>query len=130
MYNIEKEKGVVALSAEIDYAKIGMRIRLVRKERRMTQEDVAIACGCTSNHLSAVETGSHKPSLDLVIKLALVLNSSVDYFLMDTPHANQQYLINSRIAPKLDNCSAQELQYIERVIDELLIYKASLLNSK
>ena len=118
------------MSVEIDYAKIGMRIRLVRKERRMTQEDVAIACGCTSNHLSAVETGSHKPSLDLVIKLALVLNSSVDYFLMDTPHANQQYLINSRIAPKLDNCSAQELQYIERVIDELLIYKASLLNSK
>ena len=130
MYNIEKEKEVVALSAEIDYSKIGMRIRLIRKERKLTQEEVATACGCTSNHLSAVETGTHKPSLDLIIKLATVLDSSVDYFLMDTIHANQQYFINSRIAPKLDGCSAYELQYIERVIDELLIYRNGLLSSK
>ena len=121
---------MVALSAEIDYSKIGMRIRAARKERKMTQEEVAIACGCTSNHLSAVETGSHKPSLDLIIKLATVLNSSVDYFLMDTPHANQQYLISSRTAPKLVDCSTFELQYIERVIDELMIYKTGLLSSK
>lgn len=130
MYNEKKQRGVVTLSAEIDYSKIGMRIRLVRKERKLTQEEVALACGCTSNHLSAVETGSHKPSLDLIIKLASVLNSSVDYFLMDTTHANQQYLINSRIAPKLGGCSNHELQFIERLIDELLTYKSGLLASE
>lgn len=118
------------MSVEIDYTKIGKRIQSVRNERNLTQEDVASACGCTSNHLSAVETGTHRPSLALIIKLATVLNSSVDYFLMDTAQANQQYLINSRIAPKLDNCSAYELQYIERVIDELMLYKTELLRSK
>lgn len=115
------------MSVEIDFSKIGMRVRSVLKERKMTQEEFATACGCSSNHLSSVETGVHKPSLDLIIKIATVLDSSIDYFLIDTPHANRKYLINSRISPKSEACSPRELQYIERAIDELLRYKEDIL---
>ena len=66
------------MSAEIDYSKVGMRIRVARKERKMTQEEVAQACGCSNNHLSAVEGGINKPSLELVIRLATVLDSSAE----------------------------------------------------
>ena len=117
------------MSAEIDYSKIGMRIRAARKERKMTQEEVAQACGCSNNHLSAVESGVNKPSLELIIRLATVLDSSIDYFLMDNPRIRPQYIIDSRIAPKLATCSPAELRYIEQVIEGLLEYKGELATS-
>lgn len=118
------------MPVDIDFSKIGKRIRSARKERKMTQEELAHACGCTSNHLSSVETGASKPSLELLIRLATVLNSSIDYFLLDTPCASHNYLINSRIAPKLDACSTYELQYIEHVIDELFKYRDQIQNAQ
>lgn len=118
------------MNAEIDFCKTGARIRSLRKERALTQEELALACGCTTNHLSAIENGSNKPSLSLMLRIAVALDSSIDYFLMDSPRANPKYLINSRIAPKLDACSVRDLQYIERVIDELLSYKEAILAEK
>ena len=111
------------MAKEIDYSKIGVRIRSARKKAGLTQEDLAARCGCTSNHLSNVEVGKSKPSLELVIKLAMELGSSVDYFLLGTPHVSCQYLLHSQIGPKLDSCSAEDLQYIEGLIDNFLHYK-------
>ena len=45
----------------VDFAEVGRRISSARKERNMTQEELAIACGCSGNHLSAIETGKHIP---------------------------------------------------------------------
>ena len=112
------------------YAKIGMRIRELRKERHMTQDDLAHTCGCTSNHLSAIETGEHKPSFDLMMNIATTLGETLDYFIADTPHINSNYLMNSRLAPKLASCSTQELMLVERFIDEMLSYKESIISSQ
>lgn len=122
VYNVEKEE-VVAMAKDIDYSKIGLRISSLRKKAGLTQEVLAARCGCTSNHLSNVEVGKCKPSLDLVIRLAMELNSSVDFFLLGTPHASCQYLLHSQIGPKLDHCSVEDLQYIEGLIDNFLRYK-------
>ena len=116
------------MSVEIDLSKIGMRVKTLRKERNLTQDELALSCGCTSNHLSAIENGA-KPSLDLIVRLAAVLDTGVDYFLSDTPHAHPRYFINSRIAPKLERCTARDLQYIEFIIDELLKYKEEIISS-
>ena len=111
------------MAKDIDYSKIGVRIRSARKKAGLTQEDLAARCGCTSNHLSNVEVGKSKPSLELIIKLAMELGSSVDYFLLGTSHVSCQYLLHSQIGPKLDSCSAEDLQYIEGLIDNFLHYK-------
>lgn len=113
--------------SNIDFSKVGKRIRSARKLRNMTQEELALACGCTSNHLSAVETGDHRPSLDLIVRIATTLDSSIDHFLMDSPSANPKYIINEHIAPKLEKCSVQDLQFIDRTIDEVLKYRDILL---
>ena len=112
------------------YAKIGMRIRELRKERHMTQDDLAHTCGCTSNHLSAIETGEHKPSFDLMMNIAATLGETLDYIIADTPHTNSNYFINTRLAPKLDACSSQELLLVERFIDQMLSYKKSIIDSQ
>lgn len=113
--------------SEIDYVKVGKRIRSVRKECFLTQDELAAQCGCTRNHLSAVETGECKPSLDLIIKIAAVLDSSVDFFIMDSPHVNTRYIINQQIAPKLEACTSRELTLINRALDEILNYRNALL---
>lgn len=112
------------------YAKIGMRIRELRKERHMTQDDLAHICGCTSNHLSAIENGEHKPSFDLMMNIAATLGETLDYFIADTPHTNSNYFISTRLAPKLDACSSQELLLVERFIDQMLSYKKSIIDSQ
>jgi transcriptional regulator with XRE-family HTH domain len=112
------------------YAKIGMRIRELRKERHMTQDDLAHICGCTSNHLSAIENGEHKPSFDLMMNIAATLGETLDYFIADTPHSNSNYFISTRLAPKLDACTSQELLLVERFIDQMLSYKKSIIDSQ
>ena len=116
-----------SLVSEIDYGKVGKRIRSVRKECFLTQDELAAQCGCTRNHLSAVETGECKPSLDLIVKIAAVLDSSVDFFIMDSPHVNTRYIINQQIAPKLEACTSRELTLINRAPDEILNYRNALL---
>lgn len=113
--------------SEIDYAKVGKRIRSVRKECFLTQDELASQCGCTRNHLSAIETGECKPSLDLIVKIAAALDSSVDFFIMDSPHVNTRYIINQQIAPKLESCTSRELSLINRALDEILNYRNALL---
>ena len=113
--------------SEIDYVKVGKRIRSVRKECFLTQDELAAQCGCTRNHLSAVETGECKPSLDLIVKIAAVLDSSIDFFIMDSPHVNTRYIINQQIAPKLEACTRRELTLINRALDEILNYRNALL---
>lgn len=110
-------------SMEIDFKKIGQRIQQVRKNRRMTQAELADICDCSVNHLSAVENGTNRPSMELIIKISSVLNESVDYFLMDVPHTGKKYLIDSQIAKKLDACSDDTLKVVDSLLDSMLEYQ-------
>ena len=127
VYN--ERKRVVAMVSEIDYVRVGKRIRSVRKECFLTQDELASKCGCTRNHLSSIENGDCKPSLDLIVKIASILDSSVDFFIMDSPHVNTRYIINQQIAPKLEACTSRELTLINSALDEILKYRDALLNT-
>lgn len=127
IYN--ERKRVVDMLSEIDYVRVGKRIRSVRKECFLTQDELASKCGCTRNHLSSIENGDCKPSLDLIVKIASILDSSVDFFIMDSPHVNTRYIINQQIAPKLEACTSRELTLINRALDELLKYRDALMST-
>lgn len=105
---------------EIDYAKIGKRIQKVRKQRKLTQADLAATCDCTSNHLSAIENGVNKPSLELMMRISFALGKSIDYFLMDSPYAYPKYKIDNEISVKLNRCTSQMLCVVNDVLDSLL----------
>ena len=115
---------------EIDFAKIGQRIQKIRKDRKLTQNELAEKCGCSSNHLSAIETGTNKPSVELMIRISAVLNESVDYFLMDTPHSYTPYVIDTQIAQKLNKCTAPTLQVVNTLLDSMLDYQKSVSKSE
>lgn len=122
IYNENKIKSmeVIELQPEIDYVKIGQRIKTARLERRYSQADLGALVSCSNNHVSHVEIGQTKVSLSMLLKLAFVLEKNLDYFLLDTPYAKCDGIISSEIVEKLNQCNSTTLITINKIIDALL----------
>ena len=60
---------------------IGAKIRLLRKEKRVTQEELAEYLHISSQAVSKWETGSSCPDIDLLPKLAIFFDTSLDNLL-------------------------------------------------
>ena len=69
---------------ELDYVKIGERIREIRKERKWTQSELAYRAGINSSYLSHIETAKTKLSLPVIVQIANALSVSVDRLLCDS----------------------------------------------
>ena len=60
------------------YREVGLRIQLARKRKRSTQEDVAVELGIPRATYANVESGRQRVSLDVVWKIAAVLQVPLD----------------------------------------------------
>lgn len=108
------------MQPEIDYIKIGQRIKAARQEKGYSQADLGALVGCSNNHMSHVEVGQTKVSLAMLLKLAFVLEKDFDFFLLDTPYAKCDSIINAEIAGKLKQCNATTLVTVSKIIDALI----------
>ena len=104
---------------EIDFTKIGQRIKTARNEKGINQADLGSLIGCSNNHVSHVEVGQTKVSLSMLLKLSLILEKDFDYFLLDTPYVNKNRIINTEIADKLNRCNSSTLIAVSKIIDVL-----------
>lgn len=68
----------------IDYKKVGKRIREKRKEFGYTQEKLAEICDISTGFLGHIENGSRTPSLETLYSIACALSCGIDFFLFDT----------------------------------------------
>ena len=112
--------GVYEMQPEINYTKIGQRIKSARLEKGYSQAELGELVGCSNNHMSHIEVGQTKVSLTMLLKISLALGKDFDYFLLDTPYAKRESIINSEIATKLKNCNTTTLVAVNRIIDTLL----------
>lgn len=110
----------------MDSKAVGSRIKTARNEKDYTQAEVAAMCACTSTHISNVENGKGSLSLDLLLKLCVVLEKNMDYFIMDNRDANPEIKINLEIAPKLAQCDPQMLEMVDCFLDRLIAYRDSM----
>ena len=55
------------MQPEIDYIKIGQRIKAARQEKGYSQADLGALVGCSNNHMSHVEVGQTKVSLAMLL---------------------------------------------------------------
>lgn len=60
---------------------IGERIRSLRKEKRLTQKQLASLMGVQNSIISFYEVGERLPSPEVIIKLAAVFHVSTDYLM-------------------------------------------------
>ncbi len=67
---------------ELDYSEIGRRIARRRKELGLRQVQVCERAGINNKYLSCIERAASIPSLEVIIKIALALDTTPDEFLI------------------------------------------------
>lgn len=67
---------------ELDYSQIGKRIAARRKELGLKQTEVCEKAGINDKYLSCIERATSIPSLEVVMRLAMALETTPDYFLV------------------------------------------------
>lgn len=103
------------MTATIDYKKLGKRVKLLRKEHELTQERLAEACDISVVYVSHIENGTARPSLEVLLRLAGALNTTPDYFLLDTRFKSGEY-IKAEIAKYLEGADEETLYTISRIV--------------
>ena len=73
----------------IDTKGIGRRIQKLRKEKGLTQEQVAEILDMSVNYLSNIETGRDICTTVLLLGIANLLDASIDYILGDNLNYNK-----------------------------------------
>ena len=66
---------------EVNMVEIGKRIKDLRIESGMTQTQLAQKIGVATNTVSQYEKGLSKTSIDVIVNLAFVLQTTTDYLL-------------------------------------------------
>jgi len=99
---------------EIDYKAIGQRIKIARIKKDITQDQVAEITGLSNPHVSNVETGSTKPSLPTIIKIANALSVSVDELLCDNI-IHSKAIFEKELSELLEDCSDKETYAIVEI---------------
>lgn len=96
---------------------MGNRIKVRRKELHIKQSELAETLEISNNHISSIENGRQKPSLDTFIRLCDCLNVTPDYLLLGNMHA---YNLPQDILDKLRLCSQEDI-LLARDFIELLV---------
>jgi len=104
---------------DIDYRKIGIRIKAARESKKLKQEGLAEITGLANNYISNIECARSKPSIETLIKICNALELTPDYILLDSVFASKEYIIEE-IAVKLKRCSKKNIQLISGFITLLL----------
>lgn len=95
----------------MNYYEIGQRIRAIRKERRLSQEELAERVGISSTHMSHIETGNTKLSLPVFVDIAKALEVQTDRLLSDAPHESASDAI-SGIAAIMEQCDPRQARVL------------------
>lgn len=109
---MKKEKNVLdrIVKADIDYEKLGERIRVKRLLGQMKQNTLGSMVGVNCNHISNIERGKGNISLGLICKIAKVFDCTVDELLFGEG-------INSKKQMGYFNVSSS---YDQRMLEDML----------
>lgn len=67
---------------------LGQKITKIRKEKKLSQVDVASYVGVSRDAISKYERDDNSPSIEMALKIAKVFDISVDYLLGEGKHAS------------------------------------------
>lgn len=92
---------------DLDFKVIGMKIKERRQLQGITQEFIANQLDVNPSHISNIECGRANPSLTALIKIANILQCSVDYFIS----GEYTYEIDSTEEKSLDSEIMDKIKY-------------------
>lgn len=94
---------------DLDFKAIGLKIKERRLAVGITQEHIANLLDVNPSHISNIECGRANPSLTALVKIANILECSVDYFIS----GEYTYKIDRDKEKTLDDKIMEELKYCD-----------------
>ena len=74
--------GNIIQNMKVNYSLIGRHIKEIRSAKGLTQADLAEKIDVSTPHISRIESGAKRPSLETLIKTATVLGTTIDVLLL------------------------------------------------
>ena len=108
----------------LDYEMLGDRIRLVRTNRDLSQEELAEAINLSRESINRIENGSLKAKLETIAAIAGILNISIDYLIGSEDALSVD--AESEIRSQLLDCNRLEKRIL---VDNLRALKTILYSS-
>lgn len=113
-------ENIVALPSTL--SSLGSEVRQLRKARQLTLKDLSEETGISLSHVSAIERGVSKPSVDVLQAIARALDVTPDWFFARRPGAGpmeQAFVVraqNRRNLNTLYGQDAMELGYTDQLL--------------
>ena len=99
---------------------VGFRIRTLRKERNLTQSELASRVGIQQSDLCRMETGEYKVSLETLFKVLTVFEMNIaEFFLEQAP--DQPRTLEGEILDLLHHLDERE----RKEVKEFLLFKVN-----
>lgn len=97
---------------------VGQRIQEVRKERGISQSDLAERLSISPSHMSNIETGRTNFGVDIFKRITEVLQISADYLLRsNVPAVTDIYA--DEIAALISDCTPAEVEAMKKLLKEM-----------
>ena len=100
---------------ELDYSLIGKRISRRRKELGLKQSTVEEKAGIGYKYLSGIERAISIPSTEVIMRLAIALDTTPDEFLVGASRRHDESWKN--VAEKLRALDEKQLRLVDGLID-------------
>ena len=97
---------------ELDLKELGMRIAQRRKQLNIKQNTLSELIGVSNNHMSGIENGKTGLSVELLLKICAVLDTTPDYFLLGILHSSN---IPENFAMLLRLCTDEDIEILKSV---------------
>ena len=97
----------------MDYVALGARVKTKRLENNMTQEQLAEAVDISAVYVGQIERGDRHMTIDTLVKIANVLQVSIEELLRDSTNKN----INARLSELVNIAKKLDIADIDKVID-------------
>ncbi|EKN87868.1 DNA-binding helix-turn-helix protein [Leptospira interrogans str. 2003000735] len=108
---------------------LAKNLKLFRKKKNWSQTELAKNAGTTLTHINRLETGKSNPSIEIVQKIALALEVSIDDLVSQNDNSKEIKFENQAFYEKiklLDTFSEEERNAVNIVIDSILTKKKML----
>lgn len=108
---------------DLDFRTIGQKIKERRTTLGLTQDYVANQLNVNPSHVSNIECGRANPSLTALVKIANILECSVDFFISGeytySRNTEKDQSLDNQILEKLKYCDIDKKTKILKIIDIL-----------
>ena len=79
----------------------GKRIQQLRKTKGLTQEQFAVKLNISDRHLGKIERGEGTASIDLLVEVAISLNTTLDYLIVGKTPSEKEEQLRKKLCAKL-----------------------------